>query len=102
MGSQVDGEAGCQKLWGHLDGGSDLEVEVFGEPGVVGSPELVRVAAFDNPLPRRGDRQSGEEPVDRDDEMDPASDDTRVASGVDHSDEEARPSPCSAACSVVK
>ena len=82
---QIHGEAGGQKP-------GDLEVEILGESGVVGSPKLVRVAALDHPLPRRSDQQSGEKPVDRDDEMDPANDDTAVASGTGHSDQKARPS----------
>jgi len=88
---QIDRKAGCEEIGGGLDGRIDLEVEVLGEPGGVGSPKLVRVAALDNPLPWRGDQQAGEKPVDRDDEVDAAWDDTGLASRVGHADDQAGP-----------
>lgn len=65
---------------------STFEVEVLGEPGVVGAAKLVRVAAFHDPSSRRGGEQPDEETVDRDHEIDPARDQAGLASGIAHSD----------------
>src|SRR4051812_4234435 len=52
--AEIDREAECEELWRRLDCCIDLEVEVLGEPGVVRSPQLVRVAALYDPLSPRG------------------------------------------------
>ena len=89
--AEIDPEAGCEQLGYRLDGSIDPEVEVLGEPGIVGSPQLVGVATLDHPPSGRGLEQPGEEAVDRHDAVDATRDDADVPRGVGHSHEEAGP-----------
>ena len=67
MGDGGRDHAGCR-----LDAGVDPQVHVLGEAGLARVPQLVRVAALEDPRPPRGrGQQPHEEEVDRDREVDP-------------------------------
>ena len=92
--AETDREAGREEPRRLLDRGLDPEIEVLGKASLVGTPKLVRVAALHDPGSRRGRvKQASEEPIDRDNEMDPTSRNPSPARLGSHPRETTRPSP---------